>query len=40
VVAQAKEQPLHAGTVALLDDVIERLEPLTLLEGLELGGVA
>ena len=40
VIAQPHQQPLDAAAVTLLNDVVERLEPLALLECLELGGVA
>ena len=40
MVPKPLEQALHAVPVTLLDDVVERLEPLALFESLELGGVA
>ena len=40
MVAEPLEQPLDAAAVTRLNDVVERLEPLALLQSLELGGVA
>ena len=39
VVTKGGEQALNAAAVPLLDDVIERLAPLALFDGFQLGGV-
>jgi hypothetical protein len=39
VMPEGGQQPLHAATVPLLDDVVERLTPLALFNRLDLGGV-
>ena len=39
VMAQAGEQALDAAAVPLLDDVVERLAPLALFDGFQLGSV-
>ena len=36
VVAERGQQPLHAAAISLLDDVVERLAPLPLFDGLDL----
>jgi hypothetical protein len=38
-VPQGGQQPLDARAVPLLDDIVERLEPFTLFDGLDFGGV-
>ena len=37
--AERVEQPLDAAAVPLLEDVVERFEPLAGFDGFELGGV-
>jgi hypothetical protein len=40
VVPERREQALHAAAVALLDDVVQRFAPLTLLDRFNVGVIA